>query len=513
MTTEPVGTMAWMPINNHPTVKPTYDFATTTNWDAATGTGRTAISNGRPVGFTDHAADANFPGGSRTWQWKSSEPIANYLVENSVGNYDKDEYLSPSGVLFSHFQASGIAAANKVSNLATMNMQEDIMNFQTQFNGPFPFNADGVIIGLPSVSFAEEMQTKITFQGGRISLGTLNHENMHQWWGDNVSEDKYERTFFKEGMADLSEGYAAARTAATAAGGQGTPAGDAAFDLSLATRFNTTYNSTSASNWNVAPSNPTNVNLFGSQTYTRSGRAYIALRAILGKDNFNKAGQEIQTTYGGKTITQPQQIAIYKKWMTNKSAACSAKLDEFFKQWWDTAYVGSPAAGNKPQLTGPGLAGPGFYDASCPEMTNVDSQAGGTVPATLSLTLGTPATFGAFTPAVAKTYTGQTTATVISSAGDAALSVADPSSTAPGHLLNGTFSLPAALKATATSALGTAAAGGAVSGAPLALLTYAGPVANDQVTVKFAQDIAANDALRTGSYSKTLTFTLSTTTP
>ena len=95
-----------------------------------------------------------------------------------------------------------------------MDMQEDITNFQTTFNGPFPFNTNGVIIGLPSVSFAEEMQTKITFPGGTISLGTFHHENMHQWWGDNVSEDKYERTFFKEGYADLSEGYNTARTAA-----------------------------------------------------------------------------------------------------------------------------------------------------------------------------------------------------------------------------------------------------------------------------------------------------------
>ena len=39
---------------------------------------------------------------------------------------------------------------------------------------------------------------------------------------------------------------------------------------------------------------------------------------------------------------------------------------------------------------------------------------GGTVPATLSLTLGAPATFGAFTPGVAKDYTASTTANVIS---------------------------------------------------------------------------------------------------
>ena len=51
---------------------------------------------------------------------------------------------------------------------------------------------------------------------------------------------------------------------------------------------------------------------------------------------------------------------------------------------------------------------------------------GGTVPATLSLTLGAPATFGAFTPGVAKDYTASTTANVISTAGDAALTVERP---------------------------------------------------------------------------------------
>ena len=40
-----------------------------------------------------------------------------------------------------------------------------------------------------------------------------------------------------------------------------------------------------------------------------------------------------------------------------------------------------------------------------------------------------------------------------------------------------------------------------------------GPVSNDTVTIGFRQHIAANQALRTGAYSKTLTFTLSTTTP
>jgi hypothetical protein len=51
------------------------------------------------------------------------------------------------------------------------------------------------------------------------------------------------------------------------------------------------------------------------------------------------------------------------------------------------------------------------------------------------------------------------------------------------------------------------------SSSPTTLLTYAGPVSNDAATVGFKQSIGANDALRTGSYDKALTFTLSTTQP
>jgi hypothetical protein len=141
---------------------------------------------------------------------------------------------------------------------------------------------------------------------------------------------------------------------------------------------------------------------------------------------------------------------------------------------------------------------------------------GGTVGATLALTLGTPATFGTFTPGLAKDYTATMTANVVSTAGDAALSVADPSSTATGHLVNGTFSVPSIVQAKAGSPGSTG--GGAYanvggSAAPTPLLSYTGPISNDAVTVSFLQHIGTTDALRTGAYSKTLTFTLSTTTP
>jgi hypothetical protein len=126
--------------------------------------------------------------------------------------------------------------------------------------------------------------------------------------------------------------------------------------------------------------------------------------------------------------------------------------------------------------------------------TQVTGSAGAQVAPTLALTMGTPATFGAFVPGVAAEYTASTTANVISTAGDATLSVADAGANA-GHLVNGTFALPQPLQG-----LGV-------------VKTYTGPVSNDQPTITFKQAIGRTDALRTGTYSKTLTFTLSTTTP
>jgi carboxypeptidase T len=140
---------------------------------------------------------------------------------------------------------------------------------------------------------------------------------------------------------------------------------------------------------------------------------------------------------------------------------------------------------------------------------------GGSVPSTLALTLGAPATFGAFTPGIAKEYDATATATTVSTAGSAALSVADADPVNTGKLVNGAFALATPLRAAATSPAGAGSALAAIAGsaAPTTLLTYSGPVSNDPVSVAFKQAIGANDALRTGTYSKTLTFTLSTTNP
>jgi len=356
VTTEPIGTEAWMPLNDFPSAKPTYDF-----YDTVTA-GRTVLANGILVSRQANPPDALFPHGSVTWHWHMAGRVASYLVENSVGHYQLTRRIV-DGRPFYQAQASSLSPKRKAKNRTIMSLQPDITAFEARFNGPFPFSSDGVVVGRPSASFEEEMVTMITFAGGRIDTDTLYHENMHQWWGDHVTEADYRLTFFKEGLATLGEFFFQARKAAQAKGGLGTPAGQKAFEGSLVQAFTAFYNTTGMNFWRHAPSDPTPYLLFaGNNTYLRPGTSYIALRAILGPGRFNQALAHLQQQYGGGSITEAQLEAGFRNWLPNPSPACQARLATFFRQWWDTAYP--PGGGkNRPQITGPGLPGPNFYGA------------------------------------------------------------------------------------------------------------------------------------------------------
>ena len=320
-----------MPLNDYPAAKPTYDFSDTVT------AGRTVIANGVLRSVRHHPADDEFPGGSVTWRWHAAAPIASYLVEDSIGNYRLTE-RTVHGMKVYTAQDASISAARRQKNLAIMRMQPQITRFESRFTGPYPFTSEGIIVGTPVAGFDEEMETMIAFSGGAIDTDTLYHENMHQWWGDNVTEGGYPMTFFKEGLATFGEFLYQARLAENAAGGPSTPAGRAAFQASLVHQFNAIYG-LGGSFWTAAPSNPDPWGLFsGSATYYRPGAAYIALRQILGHANFTRALEQIQRTYGGASISERQLEAAFRRRLPEQSAAARARLRRFFTQWFDTAY-------------------------------------------------------------------------------------------------------------------------------------------------------------------------------
>jgi hypothetical protein len=358
MSTEPVASEDWMPLNDHPSAKPTYDFEITTN------AGKTAICNGQLKSVKHHSATPEFPGGSATWHWSAPMPIPSYLALTMVGDYHLTSRVAADGLRYYQAHDTHIPARLLKHDVAVMRDQPDITDFEARFNGPFPFSSDGVVASAVQHGAAiEEMETMIVFTNGYVNRSTLYHENMHQWWGDNVSEAGYEMTFFKEGLATLGQVFASARQAQ---GRRSAADGAATFDGRMVAWFNHVYASDDDF-WTRAPSHPAAYDLFsGSATYTRPAAAYVALWQILGRQRFITTLRAIQHIYGGLAITERQLERQFGRFLPNRTPACEARLGRFFTQWFDTAY--RPGGGvHRPRLTGPGLHGGGFYGGSCPK--------------------------------------------------------------------------------------------------------------------------------------------------
>ncbi|MGH2914958.1 MAG: hypothetical protein ACRDMX_08215 [Solirubrobacteraceae bacterium] len=236
MATEPIGSEDWMPLNDYPTAKPTYDFSITTE------RGKTAIANGQRVSVTNNSPDAEFPNGSTTTVWRAPMGIGSYLALTIVGDYTAKVH-TVDGVRYYAFQSRSIPARLRARNAAVIAMQPAITRFEQQFAGRLPFASDGIVVGSPrTASRTEEIESMIVWPAGHVNgTSLLVHENFHQWWGDNVSEGNFEMAFSKDGLAVLSQQLDRAHGWAQRAGGLNTTAGRAAFEQSLVRAFNSLY--------------------------------------------------------------------------------------------------------------------------------------------------------------------------------------------------------------------------------------------------------------------------------
>jgi hypothetical protein len=477
---EPKGAMGWFPNNNHPRDKATYDFHLTTRSDYD------AIGNGELVSKVVN------DDGTSTWNWRLTYPMASYLSTSTFGLFDDTFYegataKNPAGeaLEFYDFIETALPANTKTNNNNNRVRQDAIIKFMADSIGaPYPYDSHGVVAGrAPSGgNYALEVQTKSHFGSGNIGIGTLAHEIAHQWFGDSVGPATWREIWFNEGWATWWATWWSNKQNNSS--------------TTTASFFNNVYNQP-ASAWTLAPANlGTAEELFTTMpVYNRPAAMLEGYRQIVGDTAFFAFQKALVTNHAYSTITGDQFVALAKTIAADRAGFTGSnltKLDDYFQQW---LY---------------GTVKPTLNPTTFFESSSTPGDVSGTVPATLSLTMGAPASFGPFTPGVARDYTASTSANVVSTAGDAALSVADPSPNNTGKLVNGAFALAQPLQVNAKDGA-FAPVGGSAN--PTTVLTYDGPISNDNVTLGFKQSIGANEPLRTGTYSKTLTFTLSTTNP
>ncbi len=188
---EPDGTRTWLPSNDHPLDKATYDFAITVP------TGTTAVANGRLVSSTDVE-------GMTTWVWQMADPMSTYLIQLLTGDYEIVESTTPAGLVLSH----AVLREDRERMQPYFDITDDQLAFFEALIGPYPFDNYGLAFSDSFGGLAMEDQTRSLFSRddfpGELGYGQhllLAHELAHQWFGNAVSPGRWSDIWLNESFA------------------------------------------------------------------------------------------------------------------------------------------------------------------------------------------------------------------------------------------------------------------------------------------------------------------------
>ena len=194
---EPTGASTWYPVNEHPA--DTATFAVTATVPSAW----QVISNGvqQTSGLPTPAA------GHSVFRWSLSQPVASYLTTIYIDNFafDKGTLSDGKPVVSAIAQNAGADARDLADSTA------GIIDELSKYFGPYPFDAAGGIFTGERIGFALETATRPVYPGG-VDKGTVVHELAHQWFGDDVSVQRWSDICLNECFASYAPWLWAADT-------------------------------------------------------------------------------------------------------------------------------------------------------------------------------------------------------------------------------------------------------------------------------------------------------------
>ncbi len=273
---EPLGTMAWLPCNNVPNDKASFQVELNVPRRLK------AVSNGRLLQIT-HG------GGRSTYTWREPGPMSPYLalVDIGRGKLRSGKVAGrPSWTL-----VDPVLAKWSLPVLARLG---EVIRFEEKVFGRYPFETVGSVVDFePDLGYALETQSRPIY-AFVPDLTTVVHETAHQWFGNSVGLQRWPNIWLNEGFATWAEWYYAERHD-----------GRSAREI-----FRALYR-VPASNeelWEPPSGHPgTAKNLFAVSTYVRGAMALEALRIKVG--------------------TKPM-LRVLRRWAANRAYA-SANIEQF----------------------------------------------------------------------------------------------------------------------------------------------------------------------------------------
>jgi aminopeptidase N len=296
---EPRGTPAWMPSNDHPRDKATFEL------EATVPDSHFVVSNG---GF-DGSASAAEPGRT-TYFWIEPEPMATYLATATVGKFDVDDESLPGTPSYS------LIAVDPKSERGAIDRTVEIVDFLENTLGTYPFAATGGIVDVaPRLGYSLETQTRPIYDSPP-SDSLVAHELAHQWLGDNITLDDWSQIWLNEGFATWAQW--------SWAESQG--------DHTLTERLDS-FCARSPSQkqfWNPPPANvPGPEVMFDGTIYSRGAATVESLRELIGDSDFSATLDDWLAQDPEGAYDTDDLIAIVKE----NTEVPDAEIDALFDDW------------------------------------------------------------------------------------------------------------------------------------------------------------------------------------
>jgi aminopeptidase N len=267
---EPTGAATLFPSNDHPSDKATYTFRVTVP------DGTEVVANGLHRGTE--------PGdGVATWVYEMTDPMASYLVQVAIGDFDIVESTGPDGLPIRHAIDTDVSR----DEVRALDRTGEMIDVLDEMFGPYPFATYGGLVIDEQIGYALETQTLTLF--GPFTAGdeaTVVHELAHSWFGDDVSPALWKDVWLNEGFATYAEWLWSERTG-----------GDDADTIAHR------VDESGGASLDLPPADPGPGDLFAGAVYDRGALTLHVLRQTIGDDAFFTVLRTWVERFGGRSAT------------------------------------------------------------------------------------------------------------------------------------------------------------------------------------------------------------------
>ncbi len=294
------------------------------------------VSNGRLLGVKNEA------GGTKTWDWKQSQPLSTYLISAIAGEFDEQDD-SWNGVALRFLVPRGYQSEIPSSFARTKQMLD---LFSSKLGVPYPWtqyaqtSVDGFTEGgmentsATTLSVRDLVNPKLLPE---LRIGddfVISHEMAHQWFGDLVTCKDWANLWLNEGFATFFEHYWME---------QHYGADEAAYDFWTDRRD--WFAQKRLYGVPIVTRDFDDSTKYAGNVYNKAGWVLEMLREKLGDDDFFASLRQYLTVNRGQNVVSADLQKSIEQ-------TTSIDVDEFFHQWiygagapkFDVAYTYDPAA-------------------------------------------------------------------------------------------------------------------------------------------------------------------------